>query len=191
MESAAQLSAHLVEDVSGVETVKAFGAEPVRAEEGEARLVELVQDVFSLQKLGISMNTLGTLVTALAGIVILWYGGHRVIDGALTIGQLMFFYTLLGYLLDPLERLASVNLKIQDALVAVDRLYQVMDMRGGADRRRQDGRSSGCAAAIGLREVGFRYGCRANVLEGRRTCASRPARSWRSSARAARASRRC
>ena len=48
--------------------------------------------------------------------------------GALTIGQLMFFYTLLGYLLEPLERLASVNLKIQDALVAVDRLYQVMDL---------------------------------------------------------------
>ena len=40
----------------------------------------------------------------------------------------MFFYTLLGYLLEPLERLASVNLKLQDALVAVDRLYQVMDL---------------------------------------------------------------
>ena len=39
MEDAAQLSAHLVEDVSGVETVKAFGAERVRAEEGETRLV--------------------------------------------------------------------------------------------------------------------------------------------------------
>ena len=86
------------------------------------------RSVFSLQKLGISMDTLGMLVTALAGIVVLWYGGHRVMDGALTIGQLMFFYSLLGYLLEPLERLASVNLKIQDALVAVDRLYQVMDL---------------------------------------------------------------
>ena len=86
MEHAARLSAHLVEDVSGVETVKAFGAERARAEEGEARLVGLVQLGFSLQKLGISMDTLGMLVTALAGIVVLWYGGHRVIDGALTIG---------------------------------------------------------------------------------------------------------
>ena len=39
MEEAARLSAHLVEDVSGVETVKAFGAERARAEEGEDRLV--------------------------------------------------------------------------------------------------------------------------------------------------------
>ena len=59
MEQAAQLSAHLVEDVSGVETVKAFGAERRRAEEGEERLVRLVQSSFALQKLGMSMDALG------------------------------------------------------------------------------------------------------------------------------------
>ena len=165
MESAAKLSAHLVEDVSGVETVKSFGAEPVRAEEGEARLVRLVQDFFSLQKLGISMNTFGTLVTTLAGIVILWYGGHRVIDGALTIGELMFFYTLLGYLLGPLERLASVNLKIQDALVAVDRLYQVMDSEVEPIGDGKTARFEQVRRSIRLRGVSFKYGCRAPVLE--------------------------
>jgi ATP-binding cassette subfamily B protein len=165
MESAAKLSAHMVEDVSGVETVKAFGAERARAEAGEARLVDLVQGLFSLQKLGISMSTLGMLVTTLAGIVILWYGGHRVIAGALTIGELMFFYTLLGYLLGPLERLASVNLKIQDALVAVDRLYQVMDIEVESigDSKRADLR--GVGESIELQGVTFKYGCRSNVLE--------------------------
>ena len=190
MESAAKLSAHLVEDVSGVETVKSFGAEPVRAEEGEARLVRLVQDFFSLQKLGISMNTFGTLVTTLAGIVILWYGGHRVIDGALTIGELMFFYTLLGYLLGPLERLASVNLKIQDALVAVDRLYQVMDSEVEPIGDGKTARFEQVRRSIRLRGVSFKYGCRA-LCSRTSTCGSRPARSWRSSARAARASRPC
>ena len=165
MEDAAQLSAHLVEDVSGVETVKAFGAERLRAEEGEARLVGLVQSIFSLQKLGISMNALGTFVTALAGIVVLWYGGHRVMDGALTIGQLMFFYSLLGYLLEPLERLASVNLKLQDALVAVDRLYQVLDLEVEPLGDRQKVTFEGVREAIELQDVSFRYGCRANVLE--------------------------
>ncbi len=165
MESGARLSAHMVEDVSGVETVKSFGAEPVRAEEGEARLVRLVQDVFALQKLGISMNAFGTLATTLAGIVILWYGGHRVIDGALTIGELMFFYTLLGYLLGPLERLASVNLKLQDALVAVDRLYQVMDGEVEPIGDVRAARFERVRRSIRLRGVGFKYGCRAPVLK--------------------------
>jgi ATP-binding cassette, subfamily C, bacteriocin exporter len=164
MEKAAKLSAHLVEDVSGVETIKAYGAERARMEEGEHRLVGLVQSLFSLQKLSISMTAVGGLVSGLAGIVILWYGGHRVISGALTIGELMFFYTLLGYMLEPLERLAGVNLQIQDALVAVDRLYQVMDIEAESldDRKAA---FQGVGEALELRGVSFRYGCRANVLE--------------------------
>jgi ATP-binding cassette subfamily B protein len=165
MESSAQLSAHLVEDVSAVETVKAFGIERARAEEGETRLIHLVQEIFSLQKLGISLTTLGTLVTTLAGILILWYGGRRVMDGALTIGQLMFFYTLLGYLLGPLERLASVNLKIQDALVAVDRLYQILDIELEQNDGNKKSRFAGVHKAIELRGVTFNYGCRDNVLD--------------------------
>ncbi len=54
-----QLSAHLVEDVSGVETVKAFGAERAAARKARTRLVGLVQSMFALQKLGISMSTPG------------------------------------------------------------------------------------------------------------------------------------
>jgi ATP-binding cassette subfamily B protein len=125
-----------------------------------------VQSAFSLQKLGISMGSLGMAVTALAGLVILWHGGHRVMAGVLTIGQLMFFSSLLGYLLDPLERLASVNLHIQEALVAVDRLYQFLDVpveSPEGDRRKA--RLTGLRDALVLQDVSFRYGCRGNVLE--------------------------
>ena len=133
------------------------GPAPRRA---RARLIGFVQVLFSFRKLNISMDTLGTLVTTLAGIVILWYGGHRVIAGALTIGQLMFFYTLLGYLLGPLERLASVNLKIQDALVAVDRLYQIMDIEVEALSDGKKAQFERVRRSIRLKKVSFKYGCR-------------------------------
>jgi len=165
MEQGGQLSAHLVEDVSGVETVKAFGLERPRAEEGESRLVRFVQSLFSLQKLGLSMSSAGLFVTAVAGIVILWYGGYRVADGALTIGQLMFFYTLLGYLLGPLERLASINLRMQEALVAVDRLFQVLDLEEEEAASAKKAAFSGIREALELKDLSFRYGCRAHVLE--------------------------
>jgi ATP-binding cassette subfamily B protein len=164
MEDAARLSAHLVEDISGVETIKAYGCERSRSELGEYRLVELVESVFSLQKLSISMGSLGGLISGLAGIVVLWYGGHRVIAGRLTIGELMFFYTLLGYLLEPLGRLSTVNLQFQDAMVAVDRLYQVMDL-AGERRSRRRAQFEGIREAVELRGVGFGYGCRSKVLD--------------------------
>ena len=165
MEHAAKLSSHLVEDVSGVETVKAFGIERLRAEEGEERLVGFIQSVFALEKLGLSMNALGMFLTALAGVVILWYGGHRVISGALTIGQLMFFYSLMTYMLEPLERLASVNLKIQGAMVAIDRLHQVMDLEAEPLCDTKKAKFTAVRDALELKGVGFRYACRANVLE--------------------------
>jgi ABC-type multidrug transport system fused ATPase/permease subunit len=60
--------------------------------------------------------------------------------------------------------LAGVNLQIQDALVAVDRLFQVMDL----DAETQNARKApftGVRQGIELRKVSFRYGCRKNVLE--------------------------
>jgi ATP-binding cassette subfamily B protein len=166
MEHGSKLYAHLVEDVSGVDTIKAFAAERLRAEKGESRLVRFVQSLFALQKLALSMNTVGLLVTALAGVVILWYGGHRVMAGALTIGQLLFFYTLLTYLLQPLERLATVNLQFQEARVAVDRLYQVLDLEGETAGDTKGIRFEGLRDALELRDVSFGYGHRGKVLDG-------------------------
>ena len=166
MENSARLSAHLVEDIAGVETVKAYGVQEQRVEEDEARLVEVVQEAFGLEKLGISMSSAATLVTGMAGVAVLWYGGHRVMAGALTIGQLMFFYMLLGYMLGPLERLASVNLQLQDALVAIDRLYQVMDVEVETQTDRSVAQLDEIGSAIELRDVTFRYGCRDDVLKG-------------------------
>jgi len=165
MENGSRLAAHLVEDISGVETIKAFGSQPARSDEGESRLVEVARTGFSLSMLGISMSTMGTLITSLAGLLVLWYGGHRVIAGALTIGQLMFFYTMLGYLLGPVARLASVNLSIQEAFIAIDRLYEIMDLE--AEQLDDEGkqRFEGIREVIELEHVSFQYCCRGTVLD--------------------------
>ncbi len=164
MESSARLSAHLVENVSGVETIKTFGVERARAEEADLYLVRLMNTVRSLQRLATSTSTLGMIVTTVAGLAVLWYGGYRVMGGALTIGQLMFFSSLLGYLLGPLERLAGVNQTVQDALIAVDRLYQVMDLELEAVGAGNKVPFEGIRHEIELRDLSFKYGCRANVL---------------------------
>src|SRR5262249_22553899 len=107
----------------------------------------------------------GMSVTAVAGIAILWYGGHRGMSGALTIGGLVFFYSLLGSLLDPFERLAAVNLKIQDALVALDRLYPILELQMEPLRADTKVAFPHMRKGIELRAVSFKYGCRGNVLE--------------------------
>jgi ATP-binding cassette subfamily B protein len=159
------LTSHVMEDINGVETVKACGAERLRSEEGESHLVRYAQSTFSVHKLGIGARALSTFLTSAAGIVILWYGGHRVIHGALTIGQLLFFFTLLGYLLAPLDRLASLNLKFQEAMGAVDRLYRILDVEAEALQDHRKLRFDKVRDALELRDVGFRYGTGPDVLK--------------------------
>ena len=165
MEDQAVFSAHMVEGITGVDTIKAYSLERERSQQCETKLVKVIQSVFSLQMIGISMTTLGMLVNAGAGLAVLWYGSHRVLAGELTVGQLMFFYTMLGYLLGPLERLASANLGIQDAMIAMDRLYQVMDLET-EDNQANLSRLEKINSAIELQNVHFRYGCRDDVLKG-------------------------
>lgn len=166
MEDAARFSAQVVEDISGVETIKAFGVERTRSQERDTRLTRLLGTSFRLQTLGISMGSTASFVTGAAGIVVLWFGGHRVMAGGLTIGQLMFFYTMLGYLLGPLERLASINLQIQDALVAINRLYEIMDLPPEPIAQPDKARFTGVHDRITLKNLSFRYGCREPVLRG-------------------------
>lgn len=165
MEATATFSAHIVEDISGVETIKAFNAQPSRIASGEKRLVKLVQSAFSMQMVGTSLDAWGSLLTGMAALLILWFGGHRVMSGALSIGELMFFYTLLGYLLQPLERLPTVNVQYQEALIAIDRLFQVLDIAPEPIEDRQ-ARFRSVGDAIELKDISFRYGCRGNVLDG-------------------------
>ena len=77
----------------------------------------------------------------------------------------MFFYSLLTYMLEPLERLASVNLKIQEAIVAMDRLHQIMAIDPEPLEGRNKVSSTGVRDLLRLRGVSFRYACRGNVLE--------------------------
>ncbi len=166
MERAAGLQAHVVEDISAIDTIKAFRAESRRTEEGERHLVRTLKSVFDIQKLGLRMSGVGMFLTAAAGIAVLWYGGHRVIQGGLTIGALMSFYGLLGMLLGPLERLATVNLEVQDAIVALDRLGEVLDLETEPLEGDSKAEVRGVREALRLEGVRFRYGCRAEVLRG-------------------------
>jgi ATP-binding cassette, subfamily C, bacteriocin exporter len=165
MEHASQMWAHLAENVSGVETIKAHGAEDSRADEGENRLVRVVQGLFSLQLLDVSMSSLATVLTGLAGLTVLWVGAYRVMSGALSIGELLFCYSLVSYMLGPLERLAGINLKIQDALVAVDRLFQIMDLEPEVLEDPHKIPFTGVRAAIVFQDASFSYGHRAPALQ--------------------------
>lgn len=166
MEQDADLQAHLVEVVAGAAAVKAARAEAHVRAGAETKLVTMVRTVFRLNMLAVSTTALSMLVTSTASIGVMWYGGALVIRGDLSIGQLLFFQSLLGHLLEPLSRLAGANVELEDAMIAADRVGEIFELSPeeplGAERLRP----ASMKGSLVFENVRFRYGYRDWVLDG-------------------------
>jgi ATP-binding cassette subfamily B protein len=123
----AALSTVVEETVSGVRVVKGFGAEPRQA----ARLAEEAGDVFdaSLRAAGVRASYLPLLdfLPALGLVAVLWYGGHQVLDGSLTIGQLVAFNAYVLMLVWPLRLGGVLVAQAQRAVAAAGRVAEILD----------------------------------------------------------------
>jgi ATP-binding cassette subfamily B protein len=166
MEENAQLTSYLVESLNGVETVKAFNSERTANAETEKKYVKLLRTVF---KGGVLNNFSGSLtgfIAAVGGVVILWVGAVRVINGDMTIGGLLTFNALLAYFLDPVKNLINLQPAMQTAIVASDRLGEILDLELEKPENEERKISpESLRQAIVFKGVDFRYGTRQLVLQ--------------------------
>jgi ATP-binding cassette subfamily B protein len=100
-------------------------------------------------------------------VAVLWVGSTLVIKQQITPGTLMLFYSLVGYVISPIGSLITANQTVQDALIAADRLFQIMDL----EREEQAGEHKqnlwrNSIGDITLDHVSFRYGSRKQVFTG-------------------------
>ncbi len=166
MEEAADLQAHLVEVVAGNAAVKAARAEDHVRQGAETRLIKMVRTTFRLAMLGVSTDSLSMALTTCSSIGVLWFGGTLVIKGELTVGQLLFFNSLLSHLLEPLTRLANANVELEDAMIAADRVGEILDLKPEQPLGAEKLRPKEIKGEIVFDNVRFRYGFRDWVLDG-------------------------
>ena len=165
MESGAELESQLVESLNSVSTIKQFGIEPFANLKTEIRFVGLIRNTFKsiygsiLANGGIEFVSTGITVT------LLWVGSNFVIDQEITPGSLMLFYSLVGYVLGPIGKLIASNQTIQDALIAADRLFQIMDLEREEDESQKVTLGREMVSDITFENVSFRYGSRKKVFE--------------------------
>lgn len=166
MEDNAQLTSYMVESLNGIQTVKAYNAERKVNRETEVKFVKLLRSVFNLTWANNIQVSLKTFVELIGGVVILWAGGVSVINGDMTIGALITFNSLLAYFLDPVKNLVDLQPQMQTAVVAADRLGEILDLE--AEKQENEQRKmapENLAGDIKFEHVNFRYGTRQRVLE--------------------------
>lgn len=156
----------MVESLNGIQTVKAYNAERKVNRETEVKFVKLLRSVFNLTWANNIQVSLKTFVELIGGVVILWAGGVSVINGDMTIGALITFNSLLAYFLDPVKNLVDLQPQMQTAVVAADRLREILDLE--AEKQENEQRKmapESLAGDIKFEHVNFRYGTRQRVLE--------------------------
>jgi len=165
MESSADLEAHLVESLNAVSTIKRFGIEQFANLKTEVRFVHLIKNTYKSIYGSIMANGGIEFVSAGITIALLWAGSYSVINRELTPGTLMLFYSLIGYILTPAGKLISSNQTIQDAMIAADRLFQIMDLEREEDESKKICLQRDMIGDIRFENVAFRYGSRKQVFE--------------------------
>jgi ATP-binding cassette subfamily B protein len=165
MESGADLEAHLVESLNAVSTIKRFGIEQFANLKTEMRFVHLLKNTYRSIYGSILANGGIEFVSAGITVAVLWAGSSLVIKQELTPGTLMLFYSLIGYVLGPVGKLISSNQTIQDAMIAADRLFQIMDLEREEDESQKIRLERDMIGDIRFENVAFRYGSRKQVFE--------------------------
>lgn len=165
MERAAALEAQLVESIGAIGTLKRFGLEQHAAHATESRFVRLFRVVGEAARTGIWLGGISQLIGRLTTIGLLWLGATRALSQQLSTGQLMSCYALLGFLIGPLQSLVGFSRVIQEARVAGERLFEIMELEpepsaSPVPLRRED------VGDVRLDDVHFRYGGRAPALAG-------------------------
>jgi len=128
MENAAELESQLVESINAAATVKRFGLETYVSTKTESRFIKFLNAVY---RSGINMLWIGNsnaLINGLQVLALLWVGANFVINKHITPGELLSFYAIIGYFSGPVANLIGMNKVLQDALIASDRLFDVMDL---------------------------------------------------------------
>ncbi|GAB4055077.1 peptidase domain-containing ABC transporter [Spirosoma litoris] len=164
MEDAAELESQLVESLNAMGTIKRFGLESFANIKTETRFVKLLKTIFTSARNSVWSGNATEIVSRLFTIILLWVGAGFVIDNQITPGELLSFYALIGYFTGPASQLIGANKTVQDALIAADRLFEIMDLERESTENKIELQSD-MIGDIRFTDVSFRYGSRTQVFD--------------------------
>lgn len=128
MERSADLESQLVESINAARTIKQLRLEDSANRKTEDRFMRVLDATY---RSGLNTVFSGTAAEAIGKaftVLLLWGGAHLVIAGTISPGELLGFYALVGYFNGPARSLIGLNKRVQHALIAADRLFEITDL---------------------------------------------------------------
>ena len=118
---------HLVEVLTGIQTVKAQNIETVSRWKWQDLYTKYISKSFERTITGTTLGQTSQVLQQLSQLLVLWVGASMVLDGALSLGQLIAFRIISSYVTQPLLRLSSIWQNLQELRVSFERLADIID----------------------------------------------------------------
>ncbi len=164
MERAADLEAQLVESLNSTGTIKRFGLEEFENLKTETRFVSLLEIIYKSGLNGLFTSSSSSLISQVITILVLWVGSGYAIGSQITPGELLSFYSIIGYFTAPVTSVIGFNRTLQDAKIAADRLFEIFDLDIEDDTNKIELKPD-MVDDIYFEGVKFRYGTRVDVFD--------------------------
>ncbi|ACB52408.1 toxin secretion ABC transporter ATP-binding protein [Crocosphaera subtropica ATCC 51142] len=153
----AETQSHLVEVLSGVQTVKAQNIENQLREEWQERYARYVTTGFRTVITSNLANAGTQFLNKVSGLLVIWVGAYLVLEGELTLGALIAFRIIAGYVTSPILRLSQLWQNFQETALSLERLADIADTPQESERDRRNIPMPLIQGAVKYQGVSFRF----------------------------------
>ncbi|MRX62821.1 ABC transporter ATP-binding protein [Maribacter luteus] len=162
----AEVKGRLTETLGGIRVIKGFNAEEQEHKVFEAGVEELFQNVKKSLTTTAFMTSSSTFLIGLATTGVMGFGGYKIMQGELSIGDLLMFTVLLGTMVAPIVQMSNIGSQLTEALAGLDRTEELMNMAPEADEEQRTIVLDKVKGDMAFENVSFAYEEDKEVLHG-------------------------
>jgi len=162
MESDSQVMSYLKESIDGVETIKAFRNEETVYDKTKTIFEKMMETIVTGSVTTSVQDAIVASIASIGVVVLLWVGNGLCNAGVITLGSMITFYVMLNYFLSPLENLIELQPTIQTAIVAADRLNDILEIPIEETSRFSSAET--LKGDVEFDNITFRYGYREPII---------------------------
>lgn len=125
--AASAMNALLMDNLQGVRQIKGFNREVHEDGRFASRADELRKGSLGIMRVWAVYSPAMSFAGAIGMVLVLWVGGHQVLAGRISLGQMVGFLFYLGLFYEPVTRLHGLNQMLQAARAAGERVFDILD----------------------------------------------------------------
>jgi ATP-binding cassette subfamily B protein len=157
LQTQAKAQSYLMQALSGIETLKASGAEDHAVEQWSNLFVDELNVSLKRGRLSATVDSLMSALRLGAPLLVLWFGGLQVLNGNLSLGTMLALTALAAGFLSPISTLVSTALQFQLLRSYIERIDDVLKASPEQNQNKVS-KAGRLSAAIELQDVSFTYG---------------------------------